>query len=211
MPGCQQAPALGALPWAVAVPLWNALAAATQGVESVLTSMRRSIEGHTEGPVSAFLWISKTVSFGAVKRNGFWYFIPKGASPWLLVTFCASKKELAVRRCLAPEEGRCPSPYTPSGRCAATSPVQGEATALSKEMGSGKTVPKGIAFGQPGQGRRPLLSRFARQFHRGVGALVRQVPAVEGAVGSDGHRIPHLILGRVVHGDGKDKGKIGLY
>ena len=34
--------------------------------------------GRTEGPVSAFLWISKTVSLGAVKRNGFWYFVPKG-------------------------------------------------------------------------------------------------------------------------------------
>ena len=32
--------------------------------------MRRSIEEHTEGPESAFLWRSDTVSFGAVKRNG---------------------------------------------------------------------------------------------------------------------------------------------
>ena len=40
---------------------------------------RRSIEARTEGPVSAFLWISKTVSFGAYKRNGFWRMRSKGA------------------------------------------------------------------------------------------------------------------------------------
>ena len=46
--------------------------------------MRRSIEGRTEGPESAFLWISKTVSFGAYKRNGFWRIRPQRRSLWIM-------------------------------------------------------------------------------------------------------------------------------
>ena len=74
-----------------------------------------------------------------------------------LVSFCAHKKKLAARRNLAGAGGRdsllrlqgpCPCRGTPpSGRCAAPSPDQGEATALSKEMGSEKFAPKGEAFG----------------------------------------------------------------
>ena len=54
-------------------------------------------------------------------------------------------------------------------------------------------------------------SRAARQRHRDVGALVGQVPAVEGTVGGDGHRIPHLILRGIIYRDGKDIGEIGRY
>ena len=39
---------------------------------------RRSIEGRTEGPVSAFLWISKTVSFRKTKEMVFSKRISKG-------------------------------------------------------------------------------------------------------------------------------------
>ena len=45
---------------------------------------------------------------------------------------------------------------TPSGRCAATSPVQGEATALTKEMGSGKTVPQRRSLWITVKGCQPL-------------------------------------------------------
>ena len=41
---------------------------------------RRSIEGSTEGPVSAFLWISKTVSFGKTKEMVFGKRISKGSA-----------------------------------------------------------------------------------------------------------------------------------
>ena len=103
--------------------------------------------GRTEGPVSAFLWISKTVSLrsaedrriGALgaerilqtklqsnfvcersrsesdpamrpirsmtptlsKEMVFCKFVPQRRSLWLLVPFCADKKELAARRDLA--------------------------------------------------------------------------------------------------------------
>ena len=54
--------------------------------------VRRSIEGRTRGPKSAFLWRSDTVSFGAVKRNGVGKTYPQRRSLWLLPTFRTSEK-----------------------------------------------------------------------------------------------------------------------
>ena len=97
-PGADGPSRLGALPWAV------------EGASLVGTSgsgrrrfvcpdfMRRSIGRRTEGLVSAFLWISKTVSFGAYKRNGFWRFDFKGASLWLLPSFRTSEKSARPHR-----------------------------------------------------------------------------------------------------------------
>ena len=66
----------------VAAPHDRASAVARQRKAALRASShaRRSIEGCTKGPESAFLWISKTVSFGAYKRNGFWRIRLKGAS-----------------------------------------------------------------------------------------------------------------------------------
>ena len=74
--------------------------------------------------------------------------LPRPTPGLFLGTFCRGKKYLAARRNLAGLEARLGLMWsqgprhcqgtTPSGHYAATSPVQGEATALSKEMGSGK-------------------------------------------------------------------------
>ena len=79
----------------VAAPHDRASAVARQRKAALRASShaRRSIEGCTKGPESAFLWISKTVSFGTDKRNGFWRIRLKGASLWSSDPFCAHKKE----------------------------------------------------------------------------------------------------------------------
>ena len=77
----------------------------------------------------------------------------------LLPSFRTSEKKVAARRNLAAGEGLCPSPCTPSGCCAATSPVKGEATALSKEMGSEKAFFKDAVL-ETGQGLPPLRLYF---------------------------------------------------
>ena len=70
---CHQAPALGALSRAAGnLCLSRHQWQWRRGARQSWLAQRRSIERRTEGPVSAFLWISKTVSFGAYKRNGFW-------------------------------------------------------------------------------------------------------------------------------------------
>ena len=71
----------------------------------------------------------------------------RACTPGLFLgTFCRGKKYLAARRDLAPHPPRLARGHlppreegsTPSGRCAATSPLQGEAETRPKEMGSGK-------------------------------------------------------------------------
>ena len=61
-----------ALPWAAEGATFVGISGSGKQRFVCPDLMRRSIDGRTEGPKSAFLWISKTVSFGAYKRNGFW-------------------------------------------------------------------------------------------------------------------------------------------
>ena len=60
----------GALPWAAEGAASVGISGSGAGCREYPDFVRRSIEGRTKGPVSAFLWRSDTVSFGAVKRNG---------------------------------------------------------------------------------------------------------------------------------------------
>ena len=71
---------LGALPRAAGITTFVGMSGSGKRRFVCPDFMRRSIGGRTKGPVSAFLWISKTVSFGAYKRNGFWRIRPKGAA-----------------------------------------------------------------------------------------------------------------------------------
>ena len=98
----------GALSWAAEGPVFIRMSGSGAGCREYPDFVRRSIEGRTKGPVSAFLWRSDTVSFGAVKRNGVGKIASQGRSPWyspfsgaFLVSLCAYKKKLAARRDLA--------------------------------------------------------------------------------------------------------------
>ena len=55
--------------------------------------VRRSIEGCTEGPESAFLWRSDTVSFGKTKEMGSGKTIPKGVAFGLCLLFARAKRK----------------------------------------------------------------------------------------------------------------------
>ena len=54
---------------------------------------RRSIEGRTEGPVSAFLWRSDIVSFGKTKEMGSGKSHPKGVAFGLCLLFARAKRK----------------------------------------------------------------------------------------------------------------------
>ena len=69
-PAANRPPKLGALPWAFGSSTSVCISGSGKRRFVCPDFMRRSIEEHTEGPESAFLWRSDTVSFGAVKRNG---------------------------------------------------------------------------------------------------------------------------------------------
>ena len=63
----QQVSEPGALPWAAEGATFVGISGSGKQRFVCPDLMRRSIDGRTEGPKSAFLWISKTVSFGAYK------------------------------------------------------------------------------------------------------------------------------------------------
>ena len=60
----------GALSWAAGTSTMVCINGNDAGGRGYPDFVRRSIEGRTKGPDSAFLWRSDTVSFAAVKRNG---------------------------------------------------------------------------------------------------------------------------------------------
>ena len=83
----------GALPWAVGIATLARISGSDAGVPdspSYLSAGRWM--GRTEGLVSAFLWRSDTVSFGAVKRNGVGKDVPQRRSLWLFGYFLQGQK-----------------------------------------------------------------------------------------------------------------------